>query len=123
MGRQLSDEPFRQRLEAVVFLGFGLSLRGTAGADCDDAAVGRAARLTVGRSLLISRLDRLYRRLVLGTDIAALDAQTAVAINADKPAGARDLRGLRNDAPVLGPRPPGVGPPQPPAAPARAPPP
>ena len=47
MGRQLSDEPFRQRLEAIVFLGFGLRRGSTVGADADDSALGRAARLAV----------------------------------------------------------------------------
>src|SRR5215831_2906103 len=100
MGRQFGDEAFRQRLEAVVFL-FGLRPRSTVSADCDDSAVGRAARLTVGRGLLIPRLDRFYWRLVLGTDIAAFDAKVAVAIDADESAGTRDLGGIIDDGPVI----------------------
>src|SRR5260370_3477189 len=69
MGCQFSDEPFRQRLKAVVFFGLSLALKRAIGADCDDSALGRAAWLTVGPSLLILRLDRLYRRLLLGTDL------------------------------------------------------
>ena len=87
MGCELGDEPFRQRLETVVFLGFGLWLRCAAGPEGDDSALGRAARLAVWRSLLILRLGRLYRRLVFGADIAALDAQIAVAVDADEGAG------------------------------------
>src|SRR5215831_15723839 len=100
MGRQLGDEAFRQGLEAVVFLGFGLLPRSTVGADCDDSALGRAARLAVRWSFVILRLHQLDRRLVLGTDIAALNAQTAVAINADERAGTRDLGGIVDDGPV-----------------------
>src|SRR5262245_40099868 len=94
MGRQLGDEPFRQRLEAVVFFGFGLRPGSTVGADADDPALGGAARLAVGWSFVILRLNRLDRWLVLGTDIAAFNAQPAVAINADEGAGKRDLAGI-----------------------------
>src|SRR5258708_5236919 len=101
MGCQFSDEPFRQRLKAVVFFGFSLALKRAIGADCDDSALGGAAWLTVGPSLLILRLDRLYRRLVLGTNKAALDPQCAFAVDADEGAGKRDLGGIIGGRPVI----------------------
>jgi len=102
MGRQFSDEPFRQRLEAVVFLGFNLGRRRTAGTDGDDSPLARAARLAARVStVLILRLDRLRRRLVLAPDIATLDTQFAVAVDADERAGKGDLGGIIDDGPVI----------------------
>src|SRR5712671_7887590 len=101
MGGQLGDEPFRQRLEAVIFVGLSLALTRTPGADCDDSAPGRAAWLTFGPSLLILRLDRLYRRLVLWTNIAALDPQCPLAVDADERAGMCDLGEIIDDRPVI----------------------
>src|SRR5713101_7607563 len=101
MGCQFSDEPFRQRLEAVVVFGFSLALKRAIGADCDDSAPGRAAWLTVGPSLLILRLDRLYRRLVLGMNIAALDPRCTFAVDADERARKRDLGEIIDDRPVI----------------------
>jgi len=79
MGCQFSDEPFRQWLKAVVFFGFSLALKRAIGADCDDSALGRGAWLTVGPSLLILRLDRLYRRLgEIETALEALNDRPVV---------------------------------------------
>ena len=43
----------------------------------------------------------LDRRLVLGSDEAALDPQCAVAIDANENAGAGDVGGIEPDRPVL----------------------
>jgi hypothetical protein len=43
MGRQFGNEPFRQRLDAVVFLGFRPRRRRCGSADGNDAA--RAGRI------------------------------------------------------------------------------
>src|SRR6266481_9950455 len=102
MGCQFSDEPFRQRLEAVVFLGYGLGLRCAAGTDADNAALASAAQLAAGCGAIpILRLGRFGSRLVLGTDVAALDAQVAVTINAEEGAGKRDLGGVVDEGPVI----------------------
>ena len=96
MGRQLTDQAFGQRLDDVVLLvlRFGLA------ADGDD----RPHRLRVrcgafGFAVAVGLT--LDGRLVLGTDIAALDGQSARAVDADKGASARDLGRIVEGRPVL----------------------
>src|SRR6266446_62698 len=102
MGCQFSDEPFRQRLEAVVFLGYGLGLRCAAGTDADNAALASAAQLAAGcGAILILRLGRFGSRLVLGTDVAVLDPQCAFAVDADERARKRDLGEIIDDRPLI----------------------
>ena len=94
MGGQLGDETIGQRLDAVVFLRrFGVGRRCVA-ADGDHRALhgavgfGALGRFAVGIALGFDR------SLVFGPDIAALDAQSAIGIDADEDAGAGDLGGI-----------------------------
>src|SRR5215831_19992551 len=100
MGRELGDEPFRQWLEAVVLFNFGLRLRSTASAEADSAWV-HTARLARGCRIAIGAGNRLDRWLVFRTDIAALDAEFAVALDADERTSACDIRGIVCDGPFF----------------------
>ena len=101
MGGQLGDEPFRQRLEAVVLIDFGLRRRSTASADADNGALRRAAWLAGGWGIAIGAGDRLGRWFVFRTDVAALDPEFAVAVNADEYTGACDTHGIVHDRPFF----------------------
>ena len=94
--RELGDEPFRQRLDGVVLFRFGLRFR-RSGADCDDGTLGGAPRLAGGWEIIIASFDRFDRRLVFGTNIATLDAEITVAIDADEDPSARNLGGIVDD--------------------------
>src|SRR3546814_12007630 len=89
MGRQLGDETVGQRLD-TIFLPGGLGTRRrSVAADGDHRALDIAVVLgTFGRFAVGVRLGW---RFVLGTDIAALDAQLAVAIDAAESARTGDI--------------------------------
>src|SRR3546814_14979755 len=87
MGRQLGDETVGQRLDTIFLLGGLGTRRRSVAADGDHRALDIAVVLgTFGRFAVGVRLGW---RFVLGTDIAALDAQIAVALDADEGARTR----------------------------------
>jgi hypothetical protein len=99
--RQLGDEALRQRLEAIVLVPLGLRLGRITAADGDNGALDRTVRLAGSGGVSIAPLDRLGRRLVLRTDIAALDPEVAVGVDADEYAGACDLGRIVDDSPCF----------------------
>src|SRR6516165_11871349 len=79
---ELGNEPFGQRLDAVVLLAFALWLRIAIAADCNDCTLDRSGRSGGRRSIAAITIDLLGRRLVLGSDIAALDPEITLAVDA-----------------------------------------
>ena len=107
--RQFDDQPLRQRLDAIVVLRIALRLGWCVAADDTDDDPWASLRPGCVRSIagdgIGSRhgtaFDRLDRRLVLAPDIAALDAQSAVGVDADEHAGAGDFGGIIGDRPFV----------------------
>src|SRR3984893_10282695 len=75
-------------------------MRTAAAGDGNNGALDRIVRLDGSRGIAIAALQRLDRRVVLPTDIAALDPQVAVAVDADEHAGASDLGRIIDDGPL-----------------------
>jgi hypothetical protein len=99
--RQLGEQTIRQRPQATFLLfGFGLRL-GRGAADRDDGPLDTAVRPVGGGCIAASPVDRLDWRLVLGTDVATLNAQVAIGVDADEHAGASDLCRIVGDGPLV----------------------
>ena len=93
LGRQLRHQTFWQRLHGVVVLVFRL---GRLSADGNDRALdhGRRRRGAIragGRTCIAVRLGLHRRRLVFRTDVAAIDRQRPLRVDADEDAGARNV--------------------------------
>ena len=107
--RQFDDQPLRQRLDAIVVLRIALRLGGCVTADDTDDDPWAALRLDSVRSIagdgsgsrFRAAIGRRDRRFVLAPDIAALDPQSAVGVDADEHASAGDLGGVISDRPVI----------------------
>jgi hypothetical protein len=91
MGRQL-DDPLGQRLDAVFLIVLGLGRLAADGDDCtlDGRRIGLVAAGRLGFGL----------GLVLGTDIAAVDGQGAVGVEADEDARDGDVGWIVANGPL-----------------------
>ena len=104
MGGQLGHQTIRKRTDRLVLLG-GLRVgAGRRTADGDDGPLHGALRAGdrhLAAAFGLATRDRFNRRLVLGPDEAALDAQRALAVDADEDAGTGDLGRIVADGPVF----------------------
>ena len=105
MGGKLGQEPFRQRLDriAVVIVLGRDRVEAAVEDDCRDAGSAGHRRLARhGRGFLVLIGPVLIGGgLVFGADIAALDVEAAVAIQADENAGPRNLGRVEPDGAIV----------------------
>ena len=102
IGGQLADQPVRQRLDGILLVLLGLGLA----ADRDDGALdGRCGRLaTFARPAVAAGFAvriALAGASSSGPDVAAIDREAALRVDADEDAGAGDLGGIVADWPIL----------------------
>jgi hypothetical protein len=88
--RELDDQPFGQWSESIILVDVG-SCFWRWGGDSDDGALDCRTWFAGHRTIRIVTLGWLGGRLVLRTDITALDLEIAVVVDADEYACARDL--------------------------------
>jgi hypothetical protein len=105
MGGKLGEEPFRQRLDriaVVILLGGGRVEAAIEDNRRDAGSAGHWRLARHGRGFLVLIGPVLIGLgLVFGADIAALDVEAAVAIQADENAGPRNLGRVEPDGAVV----------------------
>ncbi len=97
--RQLQHQPIRQRTDHVVLVGVGPGLLARHGDDGAGAA-GALRRITAAIAGPIL-FHILGLALILGPDIAALDGERPVGLQADEGAGDGHVFGCVDDRPLL----------------------
>ena len=104
MGGQLGHQTIRKRTDRLVLFGRFRVGAGRRTADGDDGPLHGALRASdrhLAAAFGLATRDRFNRRLVLEPDEAALDAQRALAVDADEDAGAGDLGRIIADGPIF----------------------
>ena len=102
MRGQLADEPVGQGLDdvVVVLLRFGLATDGDDGAlDDRHGRIGAVGRIRSDSAIAFA-VNR-NRRFVFGPDIAAIDGQVAIRVDADEDASADDLGRIVDYRPIF----------------------
>ena len=101
MRRQLGEQTIRQRLmPSSSSARLGRPERRTA-ADGDRRSAGPTGWARGDRASSSALRSARRGRLVLGPDVAALDAQAAIGVDADEHAGAGDLGRIVDDGPLV----------------------